>query len=313
MGAPHIAVLATETMDFLTPRAGGTYVDGTLGAGGHARLILDRIGPSGRFIGVDRDANTLAQTRTELKQWPNAQLVHGRFSDLGNILVAQGVDQVDGLLLDLGVSSMQLDQGARGFSFAKAGPIDMRMDPDSDEPTALDLLCDSTPDELENILREYGEERYAKKIARRIREDARAGRLATTLDLAKAVEDEMPPKSRHTQRIHPATRTFQALRIAVNHELDELEAFLNGFDAWLRPGGRCVVISFHSLEDRLVKNRFRDLAWSSSLPPALAAAAGERVTPICRVLTKKPVTATEAEMDSNPRARSAKLRACEKV
>jgi 16S rRNA (cytosine1402-N4)-methyltransferase len=210
------------------------------------------------------------------------------------------------------VSSPQLDEAARGFSFAKAGPIDMRMDP-SQGPTALDLIRDLSAAELAAVLRDYGEERLHHKIARRLKEGERAGELVTTLDLARAVSACFSAGDLRRLHIHPATRTFQALRIAVNRELDELAHFLDGFPDLLAPGGRCVVISFHSLEDRLVKRRFRDLAWTSSLPPALAVAAGERVAAVCTPVTRKAVFAEDDEADDNPRARSARLRACQRT
>jgi 16S rRNA (cytosine1402-N4)-methyltransferase len=215
-------------------------------------------------------------------------------------------------LLDLGVSSPQLDEAARGFSFTRSGPIDMRMDP-SRGPTALDLIRDLPEPELAEVLRDLGEERLHKRIARRLKEAVKAGELATTLDLAKVVASCFSAGEVRKMRIHPATRTFQALRIAVNAELDELATFLEVFPDLLAVGGRCVVISFHSLEDRLVKRRFRDLAWTSSLPPRFAEQAGERVHAVCTPVSRKAVFADDAETGDNPRARSARLRACERT
>jgi len=311
----HTPVLAAEVARYLAPRPGGVYVDGTLGGAGHARQTLEMSAPDGRLIGIDRDPAALAAARATLEQAGLATrvtLVHATYGDIGEVLADQGIASVDGILLDLGLSSHQVDTAARGFSFARGGPVDMRMDPTRGE-TALELIVSLPPDDLAAILREYGEERYAARIARAIKEAARTGTLSTTLDLASAVEASIPAPARRRMRIHPATRTFQALRIAVNRELDQLAQFLDIFPDLLAPGGRCVIISFHSLEDRMVKRRFRDLTWSSSLPPDLARQAGERVDPICAVLTKRPVTATDAEIDANPRARSAKLRACEKL
>jgi 16S rRNA (cytosine1402-N4)-methyltransferase len=207
---------------------------------------------------------------------------------------------------------MQLDNADRGFSFNKVGPGDRRMDTSRGQ-TALDLIRQLTVDELITVLKEWGEERFAVRIARRLKDDVRDGKIGNTLELADAVAAVIPGKAKRLMRIHPATKTFQALRIAVNRELEELEQFLASFPALLRHGGRCVIISFHSLEDRLVKRCFRDLAWSSSLPPDLARQAGERVDPVCKVLTRKPVFADDDEIEGNPRARSARLRACEKV
>jgi 16S rRNA (cytosine1402-N4)-methyltransferase len=309
----HRSVLVDEVLSHLEPHAGAVYCDGTLGGGGHSRAILERTAPDGRVIGIDRDPAALAAAREALASFGDRLIaVHGRFGDLDQVLDTLGLAVVDGFVLDLGVSSPQLDLPERGFSFTRAGPLDMRMDPTSG-PTALDLLRDLPVDDLATVLRDFGEERYARKIARLIKEAIRGAGLATTLDLAELVTGAIPAAEQRKSRIHPATRTFQALRIAVNRELDELVRFLDRFPARLAPGGRCVVISFHSLEDRLVKQRFRDLAWSSSLPPHLARQAGERVEPVCVPVSRKAVFAAEAETDANPRARSARLRACQRT
>lgn len=309
----HRSVLMDEVLEHLEPRPGRVYVDGTLGGAGHSREILERSAPDGRLVGIDRDPDALTAARELLAPYGDrAVTVHGNFGDVAEILAGLGIAHVDGLLLDLGVSSPQLDRAERGFSFSKAGPLDMRMDP-TRGPTALDLLRDLTADDLAEIIRDYGEERHAKKVARLIKEAVKADRVATTLDLAAIVASAIPAAEQRKSRIHPATRTFQALRIAVNRELDELERFLAVFPSLLAPAGRCVIISFHSLEDRLVKQRFRDLAWSSSLPPRLAAEAGERVAPVCTPVARKAVFAGDDEADANPRARSARLRACERT
>jgi 16S rRNA (cytosine1402-N4)-methyltransferase len=285
--------------------------DGTLGAGGHAERVLEA---GARVIGLDRDPAALALARERLARFgERVTIVHATFGDVAAVLADLGLAQVDGLVLDVGVSSIQLDQAERGFSFSRPGPIDMRMDPSGDDPTALDLIRRLDVTELSDVLRDLGEERYHKRIAQRLKEEARAGRLADTGDLARAVEACIPEPARRRMKIHPATLTFQALRIAVNRELEQLAAFLEVFPDLLADGGRCVVISFHSLEDRMVKHRFRELAWSSSLPPHLAEQAGERVHPICHLLTRKAVVADDAEIGRNPRARSARLRACERV
>ena len=311
--SPHISVLADEVMGLLEPCAGGLYCDGTLGAGGHTRRILEESAPDGRVIGIDRDEVALATAKQRLgEDASRVQFVHGSFEQVDEHLAALGIDKVDGILLDLGVSSMQLDIGDRGFSFNQDGPIDMRMDTSGGE-TALDLIRRLGERELASIIRDYGEERFSRRIAERLKRDAQANLLTSTLVLADAISACIPAKLRHKSRIHPATRTFQALRIAVNRELDQLARFLEVFVDLLAPGGRCAIISFHSLEDRLVKRCFRELAKTSSLPPKLARQAGERVEPICVPLTRKPVTATEQEIQVNSRSRSAKLRACEKV
>lgn len=308
----HIPVLADEVVAYIQPRPGAIMCDGTLGGAGHTRRILEESAPDGRVIGIDRDTDALAAAREALGDLADrVTFVHSTFGRMDEVLAELGVERVDGILLDIGTSSPQIDRADRGFSFNKAGPIDMRMDRSTGE-TALQLIRRVAPDELANILWKFGEERYSRRIAPRLSEAARTGALATTLDLASIVEDAIPAAVKRKLKIHAATKTFQALRIAVNGELDQLERFLEVFPSILNPGGRCVVISFHSLEDRMVKRRFRDLAATSSLPPHLARKAGERVDPICTVVTRKPVFASDAEVNANPRARSARLRACEK-
>ena len=302
MAFVHSSVLLREVLEYLTPRDGEVYVDCTVGGGGHSEAILRAAKP--RMIGVDRDPAALAATRERLGD--RIELVHGELGDIARILSELNIPQVNGFLLDLGVSSPQLDHADRGFSFSQGGPLDMRMDP-TRGPTALELIRETDVDDLAALLSELGEERHAKKIARMIKE---AERLETTSDLAAICARAIPTIEQRKSKIHPATRTFQALRIAVNRELDQLESFLAAFPDLLAPGGRCVVISFHSLEDRLVKNCFRDLEWTSSLPPKLAAEAGERIEPVVEVLTRKAVFASDDEIAANPRARSARLRAC---
>jgi 16S rRNA (cytosine1402-N4)-methyltransferase len=296
----HQSVLIDEVIDGLSPRSGRVYCDGTAGGGGHLARI---VATGAKAIGIDRDPAAIEAARARLG--PEVELVHGRYSEMRTILAGR---EVDGILLDLGVSSPQLDQADRGFSFSKPGPLDMRMDP-TRGPTALELIETLTVDELADVIHELGEERYAKKIARLIKEAP----PATTTELAALIARAIPMHEQRTSKIHPATRTFQALRIAVNAELDELATFLASFPDLLAPGGRCAIISFHSLEDRLVKNAFRDLTWTSSLPPKLAREAGERVEPVVELITKKPIVAGDAEIARNPRARSAKLRICERT
>jgi 16S rRNA (cytosine1402-N4)-methyltransferase len=311
-GFAHESVLSAEVIDHLVLRDPGVFVDGTLGGAGHAAQILARA-PQARLIGIDRDPSALAKSREVLAPFgERARLIHGEYAELARILADQGIPRVDGILLDLGVSSPQLDRPERGFSFTRSGPLDMRMDPTSG-PTALDLIRDTSPGELADLIFTFGEERHAKKIARLIKDALAADRLHTTTDLAHVVATAIPAIEQRKSKIHPATRTFQALRIAVNAELAQLERFLASFPDLLAPGGRCAILSFHSLEDRLVKNRFRDLAWTTSLPPRLAERAGERVLPVCELVTRKAVVATEAEIARNPRARSARLRVCERT
>lgn len=304
----HRAVLASEVLTWLAPRRGGTYVDGTLGGGGHARAILDAIGGEGRLLALDQDQTALGRAREKLGDRTGCcELVHGSFADMAAIAAARGLGQVDGVLLDIGISSDQLDDPGRGFSFMRDGPLDMRMNRERGG-TAADLVNTLSEAELADVLRRYGEEPRARTIARRIVEARRKVPFAGTAQLADLV---MGVYGGRRGRIHPATQAFQALRIAVNGELEALERGLEAGIGLLAPGGRMVVISFHSLEDRIVKRffaehqgRWESLAeggrkWVGSLP---------RV----EVLTRKPVTASEEECGANPRARSAKLRAVER-
>lgn len=286
---PHKSVLLAETIAALAPRAGGIYVDATLGAGGHTEAILAIEGT--RVIGVDRDEVALGLARERLAPFGDRlRLVHGRFSEIEAHLAALGVTQVDGLCADVGVSSMQLTEADRGMSFRKDGPLDMRMDR-SRGTTALDLIDHLSDDELADVLYRFGEERRSRRVARCIKQARAAGELATTLDLRRAVVRAVGPA--RIGGVDPATRTFQALRIAVNDEIGELAALIDAAARVVRPGGVFAVISFHSLEDRAVKRAFKAGGWQQ--------------------LTKKPVVPGDAETAENPRARSAKLRAARRV
>src|SRR3954468_12356995 len=288
-----------ETLALLQPRAGGVYCDATLGGGGHAERILAASEPDGRLIGIDRDPAALAAAGGGLARFcDRVTLVHGAFGDAMELLAGIGVAAVDGFVLDLGVSSPQLDRAERGFSFRGEGPLDMRMDPSSGE-TAEALIRRIGVDELADILRRYGEERYAGRIARAIKEAVMQRAVTSTTELAALVARSVPTRERHKD---PATRTFQALRIAVNDELGQLERFLADFPSLVRPGGRVVVIAFHSLEDGLVKNRFRDLAKESGYPADIAQKMG-LPPPTVKVLTRKPLEASDDEVANNPRAR----------
>ena len=318
MGSPvpdfaHASVLGREVVDGLAVRDHGVYVDGTLGGGGHASLVLER-SPTATLVGIDRDPSALEAARARLAKFGDrVALIHGQFGDIAELLEGRNsLGAIYGLVLDLGVSSPQLDIAERGFSFMKPGPLDMRMDPTRGE-TAAELVRSTDVETLAEIIAEYGEERYAKKIARMIKEAVRDDQMSTTSDLAGVCVRAIPMVEQRKSKIHAATRTFQALRIAVNAELEQLEKFLAVFPDLLAPGGRCAIISFHSLEDRMVKLRFRDLAWTSSLPPKLAAEAGERSEAVCTIVTKKPIVASDEEVAANPRARSAKLRICERT
>lgn len=301
--SPHQPVLLHEAIAHLAPRPSGVYCDATVGYAGHARAILEASRPDGRLIGLDRDPNAIAAARQQLAEFGDrVALYHAPFSELRDVLARANVPPLDGCIADLGVSSPQLDRGERGFSFRREGPLDMRMDPTRGE-TAAELLRRIDEEELEGILRDLGEERFARRIARAIVEARDRGEAPdTTAALSALVARNMPRHERHKD---PATRTFQALRIAVNAELDELAKLLDDAPSTLAPGGRLVIITFHSLEDRMVKHRFRALASQSpetrGQPPTL------------RLLTKRPLVAADDETARNPRARSAKLRAAEKV
>jgi 16S rRNA (cytosine1402-N4)-methyltransferase len=290
----HEPVMVAETVALLEPARGGLFVDCTVGLGGHARAIL--AGGATRLIGLDRDMTALAMAAETLADWRDRmELVHTDYRELPSVLAARGIAGIAGALADLGVSSMQFDTEGRGFSFRRDEPLDMRMD-QTQGATAADLIAGTGEEDLANVIFQYGEERFSRRIARGIVEARRAGRIATTGQLAQIVRRAVPRKG--YQRIDPATRTFQALRIWVNRELDGLDTFLVHASRLLNSGARLAVITFHSLEDRIVKHVFRALA-----------AAGEAL----RVLTRKPVVPGEAEVARNPRARSAKLRAIERL
>lgn len=307
----HISVLADEVMEYLAPRPGGVYVDGTVGGGGHARMILEATSPDGLLIGFDRDPEALAAAGSRLASYgTRCRLFHANFSRLADILAREGVSAVDGILLDLGVSSHQLDTVGRGFSFLRDASLDMRMDRSTGD-TAADLVNGLPERELERIIREFGEERWARRIAVAIGNARKISPITGTLHLADVVSRAIP-RSKWEQRIHPATRTFQAIRIAVNEELASLEDGLRAGVAALQKGGRMVVISFHSLEDRIVKNAFADLYRGCICPRSAPLCICGR-TPSVRKLTSKPVVPGVDEVAANPRSRSAKLRAVEKI
>lgn len=303
----HVSVLARAVVEILRPGPGKLLADCTLGGGGHALLFLER---GARVIGIDKDPRALAAARARLARFGEAfRAVRADFRDAKGVLSALGIEAVDGALVDLGVSSPQLDVPERGFSFSRSGPLDMRMGAEGE--TLGDLLRRIDERELARILREYGEEPFARPIARAVKRALSRDESLDTSRLAELVARAIPRKA-WPRKIHPATRTFQALRIAVNDELGALAAWLDGLPALLAPGGRAAAISFHSLEDRMVKEKFRALTRSCTCPPDL---------PVCvcgakarfAAVTRKPVTADEAEIAANPRARSAKLRAVEKL
>ncbi len=295
MTAVHVPVLTAEVLRQLRPEPGGVFVDCTVGLGGHTRALLEA--GATRVIGLDRDEEALAQARTTLSAFADrVDLIHADYRTLEDVLDRRGVEHVDGALADLGVSSMQFDDPGRGFSFQRDEPLDMRMDRTSDT-TAASLIAGSTEQELADTIYAYGEERFSRRIARALVAARREAPVDTTGRLAAIVRRAVP--TRGYQRIDPATRTFQALRIWVNRELDGLDRFLEAAARRLRVGARLVIITFHSLEDRIVKHTLRALAQGQSA--------------VLKVLTKKPLMADEDEVRRNPRARSAKLRAAERL
>ncbi len=289
----HVPVLLKEAIDFLAIKRGGTYIDATVGLGGHSFEIAKRLGAPGHLIGLDKDPAALEVARAKLvldDDAPEITLLHSSFAEIGKRF---GFAKADGLLADIGVSSLQLNDAARGFSFQAEGPLDMRMNPQA-ERTAEQVVNQVDEVTLANLIYEFGEERRSRRIARAI---VRSRPIRTTAQLAEVISAAARPMNQAERRIHPATRTFQALRIFVNDELKDLQALLDAAPQVLKPGGRLVIISFHSLEDRIVKDALRE---------------GVKLG-YYELLTKKPVTAGEEEIDRNPRSRSAKLRAAERV
>ncbi len=301
----HQPVLLQAVLEGLAIRPGGTYIDGTYGRGGHSRAILQRLGPEGRLLAFDKDPQACGQAWKELGREPRFRIRQGSFTQLASLLEEDGLmGRVDGILLDLGVSSPQLDEAARGFSFMREGPLDMRMDPQSGQSTA-EWLASAEREEISRVLREYGEERHHWRIAGAIIRAREIAPIQTTVQLAEIVAKAMPGPR---QRIHPATRTFQALRIFINHELEDLEAVLPQALEALAPGGRLAIISFHSLEDRLVKRFMRDAARPPQDPRDMGPA-----PPALMHLVGKAIMADVEETEMNPRARSAVLRVAEKA
>lgn len=301
--APHIPVMLAEVLDALQPRDGEIYVDGTFGAGGYTSAILKSA--KCKVIAVDRDERAFATASAMNKTNPDLIPVHGAFGDIADHLNALGMTQVDGLVLDLGVSSMQIDQPERGFSFTKDGPLDMRMDTSSGEPASI-LVNTLDEKELTQIIDHYGEERYARLIARAIVRARAEKQIETTLVLADIVAQAMPGSFKKFA-IHPATRTFQALRIAVNGELDQLESALRASLRILKPGGRLVIVSFHSLEDAAVKRFLKEQSEAPTMSRHRPDTTGD-FAPAFTLPVKKAVKPTDNETNTNPRARSAKLR-----
>lgn len=291
----HIPVMVKEVIELLNPQPGGIYVDATVGLGGHAKAILEKIGPNGILIGIDRDKKALELVSKVLER-DNVKLVEANFRNITSVLSFLGIEKVDGVLFDLGLSSFQIEDEERGFSFLHNGKLDMRMGSDS-KKSAMDLINELSLEELARIFKDYGEERNAYAIAKAIVEKRRKKRIETTLELVSVIRDALPKPLQRRMGKHPARRVFQALRIAVNDELNSLKEGLTGAIEVLKHGGVLCVISYHSLEDRIVKGYFRYL----------------REQGLAELLTKGPLRPTEREIMENPRSRSAKLRAVRRI
>ena len=310
----HLPVLLDECLDGLAIRTGGTYLDCTLGGAGHSGEILKRLGPGGLLAGIDRDAEAIEAATARLQAVDSpARFValRGNFHDAPALLASAGIGRPDGILIDLGVSSHQLDMRERGFSYHDDARLDMRMD-QSQALSAYEIVNGWSEDELNRILRDYGEEKWARQIAPVICDRRRQSPIETTSQLVDIIDAAIPKKFRQGDGSHPARRTFQALRIAVNDELDPLEPALRALADLLNPGGRLCVITFHSLEDRIVKNTFRNLADPCTCPKSFpVCVCGKK--PTVKLVTRKPITASEEELAQNPRSRSASLRIVEKL
>ena len=310
-GFHHIPILRDTVVSLLEPKRGGIFVDGTLGGGGHAEAVLEQLPQGGKLYGIDRDSAAIEAASARLARFGEAfTAIHGNFFDMKQLLAQRGVTEVDGILLDLGVSSYQLDTPERGFSYHEDAPLDMRMD--SSAPfSAYDVVNGYSAEELTRIIREYGEERYASRVANAIVREREKAPLDSTVRLAEIVKLALPAPARRELQ-HPARRTFQALRIEVNGELAGLSQALTDAHDLLRSGGVLAVITFHSLEDRITKQTFRTFENPCTCDPrAPMCTCGK--TPTAKALTKKPIVADETELEENPRARSAKLRAIRKL
>ncbi len=306
----HVPVLLNECIECLNIKEGGIYVDGTLGGGGHSSCVLKRLNNTGKLIGIDRDSEALAYTSERLKEYSNVVYVKDNHENIKNILIDLGIEEVDGILLDLGVSSYQLDEPSRGFSYMYDAPLDMRMNKDQ-EFTAYDVVNKYSEERLADIFFNYGEEKYSKSIARKIVDVRKTRAIETTYELVDVIKSAIPAKARNEKQ-HPAKRVFQAIRIEVNGELVDLENAICDAVMSLKTGGRLLIITFHSLEDRIVKKTFENLQGKCTCPPDFPKC-------VCgfksygKVITKKPIIATDDELEQNPRSRSAKLRVFERA
>lgn len=302
----HIPVLATDTIKNLNIKKDGVYVDLTLGKGGHSKMILENLSDKGRLIAIDQDKEAIEAAKENLKDFSNVTFINSNFEKFEEVLANLGLDLIDGALMDIGVSSYQIDNAERGFSYMKEGPLDMRMNQDN-ELTAEIVVNEYSQDELERIFFEYGEERFSKSVARNIIKQRSKGRIDSTIKLRDIIR-----KSIKSNETHPEKRVFQALRIEVNRELEVLENTIETVVDHLKVGGRIVIISFHSLEDRIVKNKFKDLATACICPPELPVCVCNHKAKI-KVITRKPITATMKELKMNSRSKPAKLRVGERI
>ena len=306
----HVSVLLNECLEGLNIKENGIYVDGTLGGAGHSSEILKRLSNEGRLIGIDQDTDALKAAKERLKDYSNVTFVHSNFSNIENVLNNLNIDGVDGILMDLGVSSYQLDEGERGFSYMKDAPLDMRMNRENDF-SAYNVVNEYSEEDLYRIIRDYGEEKFAKRIASFIVENRQEKSIETTLELVEIIKNAIPAKARR-EGPHPAKRTFQAIRIEVNSELSILNKTIEDGVEKLNKGGRMAIITFHSLEDRIVKNKFRDLAVSCRCPKEFpVCVCGEKAK--VKIISRKAIEPTKEEVEVNPRSRSAKLRVIEKL
>lgn len=306
----HVSVLLSECIDGLSIKENGIYLDGTLGGAGHSGEIAKHLKGDGALIGVDQDLNAINASKEKLKEFQNVTYVHNNFSNIKDILRELKIDGVDGILLDLGVSSHQLDVPERGFSYMNDAPLDMRMDMTADF-SAMEVVNGYTRDELVRVIRDYGEEKWASRIAEFIVRERNNKAIKTTFELVDIIKSAIPAAARR-EGPHPAKRTFQAIRIEVNKELEILQNAVNDCISVLNPGGRLCIITFHSLEDRIVKNVYRTRENPCTCPPSFPVCVCNKKADI-KIITKKPVVPTAAELDANPRSRSAKLRIAEKI
>ena len=306
----HVSVLLEECLEGLNIRENGIYVDGTLGGAGHSSKILERLSENGLLIGIDQDRDALKAAKERLKNYENVKFVHSNFSNIDSILEELEIEKVDGILMDLGVSSYQLDEAERGFSYMKDAPLDMRMNKDNSF-SAYNVVNEYTEDELYKIIRNYGEEKFAKRIANFIVTRRSEKAIETTLELVDIIKAAIPAKARR-EGPHPAKRTFQAIRIEVNSELSILNKTIEDGVKRLNKGGRMAIITFHSLEDRIVKLKFRELANPCTCPKEFPICVCGK-EPLVKVISRKAIEPTKEEVEVNPRSRSAKLRVVERI